>query len=159
MSKNFYKYIEKRGNSYRIIKNGENGVESYGTYSKITDALYERDRLIEANWDWDALTTLEETENFYENMKLPRVVCESSYIQSFHEKFKVYLKRECKGVFTSKKEADKFAKAIGGRVVSIDKRYRVQKRIDGKVKHFGYYKSLEEAKKRRDELIENGWKK
>ena len=37
------------------------------------------------------------------------------------------------------------------------KSYRVSKRINGELIHFGTYQSLDEAMDRRDELIKKGW--
>ena len=47
--KGFYKYIIKVGDHYQIMK----GNEKFGTYNRLADALYERDRLIAVDWDWD----------------------------------------------------------------------------------------------------------
>lgn len=159
MKNDFYKHIKKRGNSYEINKRIGDKVESFGTYSKLTDALYERDRLIKVDWDWDDLMALEETENFYEQMDLPYFVHEYSYIRRIPLCYKVFIKTEFKGRFRNKKDAVKFAEEIGGRIVEVRKKYRIEKKINGKSVYFGQYKSLEDAQKRRDELIENGWKK
>lgn len=35
--------------------------------------------------------------------------------------------------------------------------WRIQKKINGKSKYFGSFKTLDEAKKERNRLIENGW--
>ena len=155
--KKFYKYIQKRGDSYSIIKRGKDGVEWYGTYSKLTDALYERDRLIEADWDWDTLMEMEETENKYESMELPKFIHEMMYIAHTPEVYKVYIGHKYKGSFRNKSDANEYAEMIGGRVTTVKGKYRVQKSINGKTVYFNQYPTLEEAQKRRDELIENGW--
>lgn len=36
--------------------------------------------------------------------------------------------------------------------------FRIQKKVNGKLKHFGHFKTLEEALNRRDELIKNNWR-
>lgn len=159
MNDDFYKYIQKRGNSYSIIKRNGDNVERWGTYSKLTDALYERDRLIESDWNWDDYLQMEETENFYEKMQLPKFVHDTMYIFFSPQKYKVYLKRQYKGTFKNKKDAYAFAEKIGGRVVNIHTKYKVQKSINGKVKYFGQYPTLEKAKEERDKLIKNGWKR
>lgn len=159
MDNNFYKYIQKRGDSYSIFKTIDGKVERFGTYTKLTDALFERDRLVRADWDWDKMVLLEETPNHYEKMMLPRFNRDTMYIQFSPQKYKVYLKREYRGTFKNKGDAEAYAEEIGGRVVNINTRYKVQKSINGETKYFGTYDTLEEAKKRRDELIENGWEK
>ena len=40
---------------------------------------------------------------------------------------------------------------------SISKGYRISKKLKGKAKSFGRYSTIEEAIKRRDELIKNNW--
>jgi len=40
---------------------------------------------------------------------------------------------------------------------SISKGYRISKKFNGKQKSFGRYSTIEEAVKRRDELIKNNW--
>ena len=157
MTKNFYKYISKRGSSYAIVKRGENGVEWYGTYCKLSDALYERDRLIQVDWDWDALMSLEETENHYEKMTLPKFIHDTMYIQFSPQKYKVYIKKEYKGTFKNKGDAEAYAEEIGGRIVTINTKYKVQKSINGEVKYFGQYPTLKKAQEVRDKLIKNGW--
>lgn len=143
----------KQGKSYGIMKNNE----KFGTYRKLSDALYERDQLIRANWDWDALTHLDETENFYEKMELPPFVHNYTYIYFKKGFYKVYKKRQYMGKFDDYNTAIRFANSIGGRIVTVNERYYIYKSINGKKKFFGSFKTLEDAKKRRDELIENGW--
>lgn len=149
----FYRYIIKNGDSYEIMKDNE----KFGTYRKLTDALYERDRLIESDWNWDDMLQLEERDNPYEHMKLPKFVHKYSYIAKVSSSYMVFDGRTYKGVFNNKKDAYKCAEQFNGKVVKSNERYRVQKSIDGKTKYFGYYGTEEEAIKRRDELIEKGW--
>lgn len=151
----FYKYIVKSKNSYRIIKDNVD----YGSFSRLTDALYERDRLIKCNWDWEASLELEETENLYEKMsRLPPFIHEYSYIHEVSQSYQVHKGREYCGTFNNKADAYAYARMIGGRVIPTHKRYRIQKSIDGKSRYFGQFKTLEEAQEVRDRLIENGWK-
>lgn len=150
----FYKYIVENKNSYSIMKNNE----KFGTYLRLSDALYERDQLIRANWNWDRLSELPERENIYEDMDLPPFTHEYSYIYELPQAYKVCKDNECFGQFKSKNTALDYAKQINGGIIGVNKIYVIQKRIDGKQKHFGSFKTFEEAKNRRDYLIENGWK-
>lgn len=43
-------------------------------------------------------------------------------------------------------------------ITIVPTRFRVTKRIDGKLRYFGEFKTLDEARERRDECISNGWK-
>ena len=149
----FYKYIVKSGNGYSIKK----GNERYGNYSRLSDALYERDRLIKANWDWDTLVEMEETENFYEKMNLPRFIHEYSYINRVVQRYKIYKDGFYRGSFNNKQDAYAYAEMIGGEIEESSVVYKVVKKINGKQKVFGNYKTIEEAVKRRDEMIKKGW--
>lgn len=150
-----YKYLSKTKNGYAIVKNNEH----FGTYSKLTDALYERDRLVQADWNWDKLMEMEETDNLYEKMSLPPFIHEFSYIQRYPQSYKIYKEGVYLGSFNAKGDAYKFAESVGGEVVESSITHRVVKKIDGKTVYFGQYKDIEDAKKRRDELLKKGWKK
>lgn len=150
---NFYKYIIKSKNSYKIVK----GKEYYGSYKKLTDALYERDRLIESDWDWDGAMQIDECENKYENMDLPPFTRDYSYIHKSPSSYKVFKGREYLDFFVIKADAYKYAEEVGGVVYASNEKYRVQKSINGKTAYFGQYDTIEEAIARRDELIERGW--
>ena len=62
----FYRNIIKTGNVYRVKYNNKD----YGEFSKLSDALYERDALFFCNFDYDLLVECD-LENKYENMDLP----------------------------------------------------------------------------------------
>lgn len=151
----FYKYIVKSEyNTYQIMKDNE----KYGTFNKLTDALYERDRLIKCDWDYDKLSECPETENIYETIKLPRFIHEYSYITHYPGYYKVYWKKQYMAGFNTYEQAEKYARHIGGRIVTVHGKYRIQKSIDGKPVYFSTHDTLEEAKKERDRLIENNWR-
>ena len=151
----FYKHIIKRGNSFEIKK----GNEKFGTYSRLSDALYERDRLIKSNWDWDDYLQLEETDNYYEHMQLPPFFHDSSYIYKRPQLYVVVKDGEDCGKFNTKKSAYQYAELIGGEVEPRRIKYLIKKRLDGLLYEFGSYNSLEEAKEVRDKLMANGWRK
>lgn len=115
----FYRYIIRRHNGFQIqYKN-----EHYGWYDNIYDALFDRDRLEECNWDLEEFVWLPEKQNPYKNIQLPP------------------------------KEVDNYMQYISRN----GKKFRITKQINGKQKHFGTYKTLDEAIKKRNELIKNGW--
>lgn len=64
---NLYQYIYKVGDGYQIRKNGE----SYGWYPLLSDALYDRDDLVECNWDLEEWVWLPQRPNPYEGVTLP----------------------------------------------------------------------------------------
>jgi len=155
MDEGFYKYIYEHNDGYQIIKDNEN----YGTYRKLTDALYERDRLIKTDWDIVLSAEIEETENFYEKMQLPKFLHSHDFIYVVHNTFLVYKDDELRGRFNTKTDAYAYADEIDGEVCPTNPRYRIQKSINGKQKSFGQYGSLEEAQRQRDRLIKRKWRK
>ena len=62
----FYRNIIKTGNVYRVKHKNKD----YGEFTKLSDALYERDALFFCNFDYDLLVECD-LENKYENMDLP----------------------------------------------------------------------------------------
>ncbi len=115
--KAFYRYIYKRNDGYQLqYKN-----EHYGFYNRLEDALFDRDRFEQVDWDMEVFVQLPEIPNPYEHMKLPDFNHDADYISIIPTSYKVF------------------------------------KWIDGKSRYFGSYKTLEDARLRRDELISNGW--
>lgn len=113
-NKAFYRNIQRRGLGYQLRKNGEH----YGWYDNLADALFDRDRLEQCDWDMSVFVELPEIPNPYEHMDLPPY-------------------NDAKATF----------------ITHLPERWRIQKRINGKMCYFGTYDSFEEAEKRRNELI------
>ena len=124
----FFRYITKRGKNFEITKDNE----SYGMYSDVRDALHDRDLLEMVNWDMDEFLAKEDTPNRYQNIDIPSF---DDYIE----------KKEHSKYITFQKKGD------GGY-------YTIQKTINGEMVRFGYYKTFEEAKRRRDVLIAYDWR-
>ena len=153
----FYRYIHQRGNSYEIVKGGE----KFGTYRTLADALYERDRLIAVDWDWDLSMELPETINGYIHIKLPPFT-HTTHITHDSECWVVRnrgRKQEYRGTYYTEEEAKEVARIYNASISHKNEAFRVQKRINGTTVYFGRYKTYEEAKKRVKELERNGWKK
>lgn len=153
MNSDFYKYIVKSKNYFKIIKDNV----YWGSYRRLTDALYERDRFVQCNWIWDDVLELDETDNKYEHMDLPPFERDYSYVYEVPSHYKVFKGKKYLDYFVKKKDAYDYADEVGGRVVCAEVRFRVQKSINGKSEQFGQYDNIEDALKRRDELVENGW--
>ena len=114
----FYRNITRRHNGWQLRKDGEH----YGWYENVEDALFDRDRLEQVDWDMGIFVELPEIPNPYYHINLPPYEeVKSSFIQYLPEK------------------------------------WRVQKRINGKMCYFGTYDSFEEAEKRRDDLLRKRW--
>lgn len=83
--KAFYRYIYKQGDGYCIKKNNE----YYGGYDKLEDALFDRDRLIQTNWNVSLWLELPEIPNPYYHMDLPVFEHDTTYITRLPERYKV----------------------------------------------------------------------
>lgn len=152
----FYRYIVKVDDKYMIMK----GNESFGKYNTLADALYERDRLIAVDWDWDLSMELPETINGYIHIDLPPFNHQPSYIVEESEHWIVRGKgarQRYYGTYNSEKEAKKVALIYNANINYRPPRWSVKKKFNGKEKFFGRYKTREEAEARVKFLIENNW--
>lgn len=156
--KSFYRYIAKSDGKYHIVKDNER----WGTYNRLEDALYERDRLMSVDWDWDKSMELAETNNNYYLIELPPFDHQSTHITFDSECWVVRdsgKNQKYRGRYSSEKEAKRVALIYGAKVSHKNSAYRVQRRINGKTVYFGRYKTYKEAERRVKELERNGWKK
>ena len=156
--KAFYRYIVKSDGKYHIIKDNER----YGTYNTVEDALYERDRLMAVDWDWDKSMELAETNNNYYAIRLPPFDHQSTNITFDAECWVVREKgknQRYRGTYSTFEEAREVAWIYNANISHKNSAYRVQRRINGKTVYFGRYKTYDEAKQRVKELERNGWKK
>lgn len=154
--KSFYRHIVKNKNSYEIQRKGE----KYGTYSTLADALYERDRLMAVDWDWDKSMELPETMNGYIHIDLPPFGHESTYISKDNECWVVRNRgkvQRYRGTYQTEEEAIRVARIYNGTISHKSEAYRVQKRINGRTRYFGRFKTYEDAEKRVKELEECDW--
>ena len=83
--KAFYRYIYKQGDGYCIKKN--NGY--YGGYDILEEALFDRDRLEQTNWNVSLWLELPDVPNPYYHMELPPFNHDKTYITRMPERFKV----------------------------------------------------------------------
>jgi len=156
--KSFYRHIVENNGLYWIKKDNEN----FGSYRRIEDALYERDRLMAVDWDWDKYMELPDTPNNYIHINLPPFQHHASYITVDCEHWVVRDKgrsQKYRGRFNSFEEAKKVATIYSANISHRRKAFRVQRRIDGKTRYFGRYPTREKAEERVRELEANGWRK
>ena len=101
-----YQYIYATNKGYRIIKDNEH----YGYYEDLADALYDRDRFIYSEWDFDVFVQLPDTPNPYKDIELPPFMNKSEYITHIPEKWRVQKKINDKvcyfGTYDSFEEAE-----------------------------------------------------
>lgn len=87
-NKSFYRFIYKRGGMYQLqYKN-----EHYGFYERVEDALFDRDRLEQVDWDFELFCELPEIPNPYYHMELPDYEHDSTYITFIPAKYRVMKK-------------------------------------------------------------------
>ena len=154
----FYRHIVFENNRYHVVK----GNERYGSYRRLEDALYERDRLIAVDWDWDLSLELPETPNNYIHINLPPFNHQPTHITVDNEHWVVREKgkeQKYRGRYHTFEEAKRVAMIYSANISHKNKAYRVQKRINGKTKYFGRYPTLEQAERRVKELEANNWRK
>lgn len=153
----FYKYIYRYGDGYCIIKNNE----LYLSLLTLEQALFERDRLVAVDWDWELYCELPSTVNNYSYITLPPFDHKPKYISIDRERWTVVGKGKAYkyyGTYPNKDEAQKVALEHNGRIKHSPQRYMVQKTFGNKVVKFGKYKTLEEAEEKVLELLNNDWK-
>lgn len=126
----FYRNIVKSGEKYRIKHKNKD----YGEFSKLSDALYERDCLIYCKYNYDLLVECD-IPNKYENIELP----------PFPEKRP---QGQIKGVKFKKKEKE-------GEIIfdHKNKKFCVKRGEE----HYGRYDTIVEAYYIKKTLMENDW--
>ena len=152
----FYRNIYQKGDKYWVVKNGEWLLEC----DTLADALYERDRMIQANWDWEAYVHMPITMNGYIHIDLPPFKHDPSYITHINEYWMVLSKGanpRYYGCYHSIEEAEKVRKIYRGRIVHRNEKWRVRRFVKGKDVHYGTYDTREKAEERVEELKMNGW--
>lgn len=164
------KYINKAVNKRYVISKEFNGeIKRFGYYKSLEEALLIRDDLVSNNWEMDAKFILT-------NLGIDEV---DLNIGKVGRRYAVYKWEDSKCTIFGIYRTPRAAKKIRNRVISqkkndyayLDKHrekdtrfiyrvgdyYRVSKSINGKLKNFGHYNSLNEAIAVRDELIKNNW--
>lgn len=157
MTGTFYRNIKKSTQGYRVVKKGE----CYGSFPDLATALFERDRLIAVDWDWDDYVNLPDQYNNYIHVNLPPFENEPSYISVEKEHWIVRDKitQKYRGRYNTLEEAKRVARIYDGNISHKKQGFAVRRHIDGVSVYFGRYKTWEEAKERVEELKKNDWRK
>ena len=154
------RYIYKQHGKFVVRRVISGEFVDFGTFSSLEEARKVRDDLVYNNWG---------------EYNIPRNRGYGKYITKVNNKFKV--QRAINGEVISfgyydtleeaTKARDKFEsenwknipeqKRKSKYIHKTPRGYVIYKRIDGELKHFGTFITLEEAEKERDKLIENGW--
>lgn len=151
----FYHHIRKKGRLFEIVKDSQ----IFGSYERVEDALYDRDRLIRVNWDWDLFVELVETPNNYNHINLPPFDKQPKYVHHISERWQVWDTDIYHGTYRSEKEAKRVADIYNCNIKHIAEKWGVTRTINGKKQWFGQYDTEEEALAKVEELNEKGWDK
>lgn len=170
----YSKYIIKQGNKYIVRKRFSNKIYGhFGSFSNMDEAIITRDKLVDENWEMPK-------EKLLENLDIIELKGENNHIGKVGRSFVVFnfSKNKCifYGYYSSLRSAirnrDKlisydwdvskvdninYSETERKYITKVGNSFRISKLIDGELKHFGHYSSLEDAIEIRDKLIENGW--
>ena len=164
------KYISRTNNNrYVISKEFSGEIKRFGSYKNLQEALMIRDDLVSSNWEMDEKYILS-------NLGLEEV---DFNIGKVGRRYAVYKWEDSKCIIFGIYRTHRAAKKIKNRLISekkndfeyldkyrekdtrfiyrVNNYYRVSKSINGELKSFGHYKTLEEAISVRDKLIKNNW--
>lgn len=164
------KYITKTANKrFSISKEFDGELKRFGYYKTLDEALMVRDDLVSANWEMDE-------KHILSNIGIDNV---DFNIGKVGRRYAVYKWEDSKCIIYGIYKTPRAAKKIRNRMVSSKKNdydyldrhrekdtkfiyrvgdyYRVSKSINGELKNFGHYNTLDEAISIRDELIKNNW--
>lgn len=170
----YSKYIVKQGNKYIVRKRFSNKTYNhYGSFSNLYEAILARDKLVDDNWGMPK-------EKLLENLDIIELKGEDNHIGKVGRSFVVFnfSKNKCVfyGFYSSLRSAIRTRNTLiyhGWDVTKLENivysaeetkyltkvgdSFRISKLIDGEIKHFGHYSTLDEAIEIRDKLISNGW--
>lgn len=167
------KYIIKHGNKFIVRKKFSEKFKSFGSFSNLDEAIIARDKLVDENWGMPK-------EKLLENLDMIELKGENEFIGKVGRSFVVYNLSNNKCIFygyysslrsalrnrdkliangwdVSKIEDILYSKEETKYINKVGNSFRVSKLIDGDIKYFGHYSSLDEAIEIRDKLIANGW--
>lgn len=169
----YSKYIIKQGNKYVVRKRINKTYNHFGSFSNLDEALIARDNLVDENWGMPK-------EKLLENLDIIELKGENKFIGKVGKSFVVFnlLNNKCifYGYYSSLRSAirnrDKlisnnwditkvdninYSEIERKYITKVGNSFRISKVIDGEIKHFGHYPTLEEAIEIRDKLVSNGW--
>ena len=169
----YSKYIIKQGKRFVIRKRFLDEYKFFGSFKNLDEAVNFRDQLIDENWGMSK-------EKVLENIDLIELKGENANVGKVGRSFVVFnfSKDKCVfyGYYSSLRSAirnrDKlisngwdasklnniiYSKEETKYIAKVGNLFRISKHIDGEIRHFGHYSTLDEAIEIRDKLISNGW--
>lgn len=167
------KYIIKHKNKFIIRKKFSEKIKSFGSYSNLDEAIIARDKLVDKNWGMPK-------DKILVNLDMVELKGKNEFIGKAGKSFVVYNYSDNKCVFygyysslrsairnrdnlisynwdVSKVDKINYSENERKYITQVGNSFRISKSIDGEIKHFGHYSTLDEALKVRDQLIKNNW--
>lgn len=170
----YSKYIRKDHLKFTIFRRINGEYISFNSFNTLDEAILVRDELISKNWGMDDSSILE-------NLGVKKLKGLNKNIGKIGRKYTVFKWEDSKCTFFGfyydlrtaikvrdklfSEETDKIYDYVDQHQQNKDTKYiskvgnsfRIAKSINGKIKYFGHYSTLEEAITVRDKLIDNGW--
>lgn len=139
------KYIRKNRNSYTIVKNSKN----YGKFTKLENAVYARDMLVENDW-------------ILENIE-KHIIGDDTYLTVIDDKihifddFKTELTQDAIDKRVKQYLRNPNNSRYGLNITRVFDEYIIKKQIFGDDYIFGVYDNFEDARFVRNFLLDNQW--
>ena len=170
-SSEYGRYIRKERDKYLVFNTINGKFKRFGLFNFYEEANIQREKLISDNWG-------QGKESILFNLGIKELGSHEEYIGKIGRKFTVFKWEGSKctlfGYYRSHRLALKardkliYDKSINFEdinfnekdtryIVPVRNSYRISKAINGKIKYFGHYRTLEKAIEVRDELIKNNW--
>ena len=169
----YSKYIIKQGKRFVIRKRFLDEYKFFGSFKNLDEAVNFRDQLIDENWGMSKEKVLENIDLIElkgENANVGKVG--RSFVVFNFSKDKCVFYGYCSSLRSAIRNRDKlisngwdasklnniiYSKEETKYIAKVGNLFRISKHIDGEIRHFGHYSTLDEAIEIRDKLISNGW--
>lgn len=167
------KYIQNINGNFTISKTFGDIKKSFGSFKSLDEAVFARDNLVDDNWGMDKSTILS-------NIGISELTGSDKNIGKVGKNYTVFHWENSKctifGFYNNYRLAvrvkdkliddwnadnfdylENFQKKDTRYITRAGKSFRVNKSINGVLKTFGHYKTLDKAISVRDKLIKNNW--
>lgn len=167
------KYIQKVSGKFAINKTFGDVKKSFGSFKSLDEAVIARDKLVDNNWGMDESTILSNIGIFElkgsdtnigkvgKNYTVFHWEDSKCILFGFYNNYRLAVRVKDKLIDDWNTDdfdyLENFQKKDTKYIVRVGKHFRINKSINGVLKTFGHYKSLDKAIEVRDKLIKNNW--
>ena len=167
------KYIQKIRGNFTINKTFSDVKKSFGSFKSLDEAILTRDKLVDDNWGMGKSTILSNIGIFEltgadanigkvgKNYTVFHWDGSKCTLFGFYNNYRLAVRVKDKLIDNWNSNdfdyLETFQKKDTRYIVRAGKSFRINKSINGVLKTFGYYKTLDKAIAVRDKLIENNW--